>query len=52
MIAALILLGVSALSFGAWFLMPTGATPPDDRAMPARSDAQQAVAERPAPSRR
>ena len=48
MIAALILLGVSALSFGAWFLMPTGATPPDDRAMPARSDAQQAGAERPA----
>ncbi len=48
MIAALILLGVSALSFGAWFLMPTGATPPDDRAMPAKSDAQQAGAERPA----
>ncbi len=48
MIAALILLGVSALSFGAWFVMPTGATPPDDRAMPAKSDAQQAVAERPA----
>jgi hypothetical protein len=48
MIAALILLGVSALSFGAWFLMPTGATPPDDRAMPAKSDAKQAVAERPA----
>ena len=47
MIAALILLGVSALSFGAWFSMPTGATPPDDRAMPARSDAPQAVAERP-----
>ena len=48
MIAALILLGVSALSFGAWFLMPTGATPPDDQAMPAKSDAQQAGAERPA----
>ena len=49
MIAALILLGVSALSFGASFLMTSGATPPDDRAMPARSDARPAVAERPAP---
>jgi RNA polymerase sigma factor (sigma-70 family) len=48
MIAALILLGVSALSFGAWFLLPTGATPPDDRTMPAKSDAQQDGAERPA----
>jgi RNA polymerase sigma factor (sigma-70 family) len=48
MIAALILLGVSALSFGTWFLMPTGAAPPDDQAMPAKSDAQQAGAERPA----
>ncbi len=48
MIAALILLGVSALSFGAQFLMPTGATPPDNQAMPAKSDAQQAGAERPA----
>jgi RNA polymerase sigma factor (sigma-70 family) len=48
MIAALILLGASALSFGAWSLMPTRATPPDDRAMPAKSDAQQAGAERPA----
>ncbi len=46
MIAALIFLGVSALSFGPWFLMPTGATPPDDRAMPAKRDAQQAGAER------
>ena len=50
MIAALILLGVGALSFGARFLVPTGATPPDDRAMPARSDARQAGAERPAPA--
>jgi hypothetical protein len=48
MIAALILLGVSALSFGAWFLVPTGAAPPDDRAMPAKSDAQRAAAEGPA----
>jgi RNA polymerase sigma factor (sigma-70 family) len=48
MIAALILLGVSALNFGAWSLMPTDATPPDNQAMPAKSDAQQAVAERPA----
>ncbi len=48
MIVALILLGVSALSFGGRFLMPTGATPPDDRAMPANRVAQQAVTERPA----
>ncbi len=49
MITAIILLGVSALGFGAWFVTPTGATPPDDRAMPAKNDAAQAVAERPAP---
>ncbi len=48
MISAVILLGVSALGFGAWSLTPIGATPPDDRAMPAKSDAAHAVAERPA----
>ena len=45
MIAALIILGVSAVGFGAWFVTPTGATPPDDRVMPAKSDTAQLFAE-------
>jgi RNA polymerase sigma factor (sigma-70 family) len=39
---------VSALGLGSWSLMPAATTAPDNQAMPAKSDAQQAVAERPA----
>jgi RNA polymerase sigma factor (sigma-70 family) len=39
---------VSALGLGSWSLMPAATTAPDNQAMPARSDAQQAGAERPA----
>jgi RNA polymerase sigma factor (sigma-70 family) len=37
--------GVSALSLAAWLLMPAAAPPPNDRAMPARSDASGPAAE-------
>jgi RNA polymerase sigma factor (sigma-70 family) len=46
MMAVLTIFGVGALSFGAWSLMPAAATPPDDRAMPARADKSQPSAER------
>jgi RNA polymerase sigma factor (sigma-70 family) len=45
MTAVLTILGVGALSFGAWSLRPAAATPPDNRAMPAKVDTPQPSAE-------
>jgi RNA polymerase sigma factor (sigma-70 family) len=38
-LAVLLMVVASALGFGAWSLMPAGARPPDDRAMPAKAKA-------------